>query len=230
MDLPVGPPVPPREVVHPPQTPLPGRSVSLEPLRPDHAPALWTHLGGDANSWRWTYMLTAGFPTRESCDEDIAAWSVSRDPQFYAVMVAGEALGLMSYLSIVPAHRRIEIGCIILGASLQRSRAATEAFYLLLRHAFEDLGYLRVEWKANALNGPSLAAARRLGFVFEGVLRKHMVVKGRERDTAYLSVTDAEWPGVRGGFEAWLDDGNFDEGGKQRRGLAECREDFQGRS
>lgn len=228
MDLPVGPVVPPKEAVDPPHTALRGRSVSLVPLTPDHAPALWTHLGGDANLWRWTYMLGAGFPTLASCEEAVAAWSASQDPQFYAVVVAGEALGIMSYLSIVPAHRRIEVGSVILGGALQRSRAATEAFYLLLRHAFEDLGYLRVEWKANALNGPSLAAARRLGFAPEGVLRRHMVVKGRARDTAYFGVTDAEWPVVRGGFEAWLDDGNFDEDGRQRRGLVECREAFKG--
>ncbi|KND89232.1 Uncharacterized protein TOPH_06132 [Tolypocladium ophioglossoides CBS 100239] len=227
MDLPVGPPVPPKEAVSPSRTPLPGRSVSLVPLTPDHAPALWRHLGGDANRWRWTYMLGAGFPTYPSCEEAIATWSASRDPLFYAVVVSGEALGLMSYMSVVPAHRRIEIGSVILGERLQRSRAATEAFYLLLRRAFEDLGYLRVEWKANALNEPSLAAARRLGFAFEGVFRKHMVVKGRQRDTAYFSITDAEWPAVKGGLEAWLADGNFDEHGKQKRGLRECREAFK---
>ncbi|KAG8406791.1 hypothetical protein J3458_021120 [Metarhizium acridum] len=177
-------------------------------------------------------MLTGGFPTLADCQREIDEWSrdTSSDRLYYTVLSGpassprSEPVGIMCYLAVVPPHRRLEIGGVILGAALQRTRQATEAFYLLIRHAFEDLGYLRVEWKANKLNEASLRAAERLGFTFEGVFRKHMVIKGRERDTAWFSITDGEWARVKKGFEAWLDDGNFDHDGRQRRGLRECRE------
>ncbi|ODA76452.1 hypothetical protein RJ55_07721 [Drechmeria coniospora] len=235
LDGPLGPPVPPGEAVYPPHARVDGKFVSLVPLSTLHAPALYEHLGGEDNMWRWTYMLSAGWPDRQACDGSVATWSVSRDPQFYAVVktangpaaadeeTTGEAVGIMSFLSVVPSHRRIEIGSVILGDAIRASKAGTEAYALMVGTAFA-LGYLRVEWKANALNERSLRAAKRLGFAFEGVFRKHMVVKGRERDTAYFSITDAEWPRARRGFEAWLDEDNFDGEGRQRRRLEECRE------
>ncbi|KAJ6438135.1 GNAT family acetyltransferase [Purpureocillium lavendulum] len=243
--LPVGPPAPARDpaVAFPPHEPLVGRTVSLVPLAAGaHAASLYAHLGGEANVWRWTYMMSGGWRDEGECARDVAAWSAGSDPQFYAVVKRsgggdnigddgqgqgqgqgqGEAVGMMSFLSVVPAHRRIEIGSVILGDAAKGSRVGTEAYALLIARAF-DLGYLRVEWKANAFNAKSAHAARRLGFTFEGIFRKHMVVKGRERDTAYFSITDAEWPAIKQGFDAWLADDNFDEQGVQKRRLEECR-------
>ena len=132
-----------------------------------------------------------------------------------------QAAGVASYLRITPDHGVIEIGHIWFGASLRRTSAATEAIYLLAAHAFDDLGYRRLEWKCDALNRASRRAAERFGFQFEGVFRQHMVVKGRNRDTAWFAITDEEWPAVRAGFRAWLSPSNRDDAGLQRRGLAE---------
>ena len=116
------------------------------------------------------------------------------------------------------------MGNILYSPVLQRSRAATETMYLLAKHVFEDLGYRRYEWKCHNLNAPSKRAAERLGFTFEGVFRQHMITKGRNRDTAWFSILDGEWPVVKKGFESWLDEKNFDENGLQRRRLQECRQ------
>jgi RimJ/RimL family protein N-acetyltransferase len=176
-------------------------------------------------------MMSEGYTTLSSFQEAIDAWSKSTESIYYAVLSgpdpstsSTEAIGIVGYLAIAPPMRRLEVGHVILGGQLTRSRQATEAFYLLLRHAFDELGYTRVEWKANNLNEPSKRAAERLGFLFEGVFRKHMIIKGRFRDTAWFGMTEDEWPAVKRGFEAWLDDANFDEDGRQRRGLRECRE------
>ncbi|RFU76583.1 acyl- n-acyltransferase [Trichoderma arundinaceum] len=231
MDASLGPLVVTTEpALLPPRTPLHGRFTSVVPLRPEHWPAIYKHLGGEENAWRWKYMMIEGLPNEEVCETTIKAWSASEDPIYYAVLSgpasdpASEPAGILSYLAIVPNHRRIEIGSVILGDALKRSKEATEAFFLFMKHSFMDLGYLRVEWKANHLNAPSLAAAGRLGFTYEGVFRKHMIVKGRQRDTAWFSIIDAEWPAVQKGFEVWLQDSNFDENGKQKKGLKECRE------
>lgn len=138
-------------------------------------------------------------------------------------------MGIITYLNIVPEYRSIEIGHVLFSPLLQRTTAATESIYLLMKHAFEDLHYLRVEWKANDLNEPSKRAALRLGFVFEGVFRKHMVVKGRRRDSAWYSVTDDEWflkgkGSVKDALVKWLDASNFDGEGRQRRKLESFRE------
>jgi len=130
---------------------------------------------------------------------------------------------MASYLRITPAHGVIEVGYIWYSPALQRTRMATEAMYVMARHAFEDLGYRRYEWKCNALNEPSRRAALRLGFAYEGVFRQHMVVKDRNRDTAWYSMLDSEWPAAKAAFEAWLQPGNFDAEGRQLRGLAELR-------
>jgi len=140
----------------------------------------------------------------------MATWleglSGSSDPRFFAVTLAdGEPIGVVSYLNAVAADRRIEIGHIWYVPAAQRTRANTEVTYLLLSHAFEDLGYRRVEWKCDALNARSRAAAERLGFTFEGIFRRHMIVKGRNRDTAWFSMLDTEWPRVRAAMEDWFD-------------------------
>lgn len=131
----------------------------------------------------------------------------------------------MSYLAIVPEHGSIEIGNIMFGPALQRTTAATEAIFLVAGHAFDDLGYRRLEWKCNALNGPSRRAAERFGFVYEGTFARHRVVKGRNRDTAWFAITDERWPGVRRAFQAWLAPENFDADGRQRRALEAVRAD-----
>ncbi|ATY62387.1 Acyl-N-acyltransferase [Cordyceps militaris] len=208
---------------------LPGHFTGLRKLDPSHAASHFQHLGGEANRWRWTYMLTSGFPSLHDCAQSVAQWAAKQDPLFYSVYdgplsdPASAPAGMMAFMAAVPAHRRVEIGSVILGGTLVRSRQATEAFYLFIRHAIEDLGYQRVEWKANHLNAPSRAAAARLGFTFEGIFRKHMVIKGRRRDTSWFSITDDEWPAVKAGFVAWLDEANFDENGRQKRTLQQCR-------
>ena len=196
----------------------------LEPVEPDRhavslftsseqAPELWTHLayGPFANQAVFTKWL-----------EDRAA---TEDPLFYAIVdrAAGGARGMASFLRMEPVHGVIEIGHIWFAPALQRTRQATEAIYLLARHAFDDLGYRRLEWKCDSLNEPSRRAAERFGFVYEGMFRQHMVVKGRNRDTAWYSILDGEWPAVRAAFEAWLAPENFDSEGRQLHSLSEIR-------
>src|SRR4029077_15892498 len=146
------------------------------------------------------------------------------DPLTFAIidLASGTARALASFMSMDPANGVIEIGHIWLSPGLQRTRQATEAIYLMSRHAFE-LGNRRLEWKCDSLNQPSRRAAERFGFVFEGVFRQHMVIKDRNRDTAWFSIVDSEGPAVRAAFEAWLAPDNFDEEGRQRRSLAEYR-------
>ncbi len=147
------------------------------------------------------------------------------DPLFFSIFGEGgsgeraTAAGLASYLRIAPAAGTIEVGHIHLAPALQRTRAATEAMFLMMRQAF-DLGYRRYEWKCDALNAVSRRAAERLGFTYEGTFRHHLVYKGRNRDTAWYAIVDADWPPVRAAYEAWLDPANFDRDGRQRRPLA----------
>jgi RimJ/RimL family protein N-acetyltransferase len=155
-------------------------------------------------------------------------WAQSSDDPLYFAIVCppgNDPLGLASYLRITPDDRVIEIGGIWYGRQLQRTTAATEAIYLLARHAFDDLAYRRLEWKCDALNAASRRAAARYGFQFEGVFRKHMVVKGHNRDTAWYAITDDEWPAIRAGFQAWLAPANFEGQGRQRRRLRELIEE-----
>src|SRR5207237_6005705 len=154
------------------------------------------------------------------------------DPLTFTIIdrAAGAARGLASFMRIVPEHGVIEIGHIWLSPQLQRTRQATEAIYLMSRYAFDDLGNRRLEWKCNAENTASRRAAERFGFTFEGVFRQHMVIKGRNRDSAWYAITDAEWPARRAAFEAWLAPANFDPSGVQRRSLAEVRGEEKWRS
>src|ERR1700733_11500370 len=151
-------------------------------------------------------MSEGPFATRADVDAAFDKNARSTDPLFFAIVdnATGVPVGQASYLRIEPRHRVIEVGNIMFTPSLQRSCGATEAMYLMARHAFEDLGYRRYEWKCNALNEPSRRAALRLGFVFEGVFRQHMIIKGRNRDTAWFSMLDSEWPRRRASFEQWL--------------------------
>jgi len=136
---------------------------------------------------------------------------------------------MIAYLSIVPSNQSIEIGFVLFSSLLQRTTAATQTYYLLLQNAFEELNYSRIEWKANNFNEPSKRAASRLGFVHEGVFRKHMVVKGKRRDTWWSSIVDEEWEAVKGGLVGWLSEENFDDEGRQRRKLEEVREQVRGK-
>ena len=147
------------------------------------------------------------------------------NPLFFAILDrhSGRALGLASYMRIVPEHGVIEVGNLTFSPALQRTPVSTEAMALMAARVFEELGYRRYEWKCNALNAASRRTAERLGFTFEGVFRQMMVVKGRNRDTAWYAITDADWPAIRAGFAAWLSPDNFDESGQQRRSLRACR-------
>jgi RimJ/RimL family protein N-acetyltransferase len=218
-DLPRGAPVHWKPAPRPAPTQLRGSYALLRPIeaRTDaeslyavsHPPV------GDAAIW--TYLPDGPY---ESSDDLRGALERARDAQDQVTFVlsrqAGRPLGLASYMRIVPEHGVIEIGGIWFGPPLQRTTAATEVIYLLARHAFDDLGYRRLEWKCDALNAASRQAAERYGFRFEGVFRQHMVIKGRNRDTAWYAITDGEWPAIRAGFEGWLAPGNFTAEGRQR--------------
>ena len=201
---------------------LDGRRVRIVPLVPEHAEDLWE---GSRDAALWDYLFDGPFEDRASFDASILKKSKGNDPLFFAILEggSGRALGYASYMRIEPAHQCIEVGSILYTPALQRTVGATEAMFLMARHVFEDLGYRRYEWKCNALNEPSRRAALRLGFTFEGIFRQHMIVKGRNRDTAWYSMLDSEWPARKAAFEQWLDAGNFDENGRQKKALP----DFQ---
>lgn len=201
---------------------LEGARVRLEPLDADrHAADLFA--AGGADDSVWTYLAYGPFADEAEMHAHLAAQAASSDPLFFAVVVDGRAAGVVSFLRMEPEHGVIEIGHIWFGAALQRTPAATEAIFLLAREAFDGLGNRRLEWKCDAANARSRRAAERFGFTFEGVFRQHMIVKGRNRDTAWYALLDSEWPAARRAFEAWLDPANFDAGGQQRASLADLR-------
>jgi RimJ/RimL family protein N-acetyltransferase len=221
--LPIGPPVDSSAAQRPQRVPLRGRLVTLEPLDPAvHADTLYDGSHGEGKEQLWLYLFDGPYPDRASFDERMKKAAASEDPFFYAVVDqdSGRAVGYAAYLRIEPAHRVIEVGSILYTPALQRTAGATEAMYLMARHVFEDLGYRRYEWKCNALNEPSRRAALRLGFTFEGIFRQHMIIKGRNRDTAWYSMLDSEWPARKQAFERWLDPANFDDAGRQKTSLA----------
>jgi RimJ/RimL family protein N-acetyltransferase len=202
---------------------LVGRTVSIVPLDPsDHADALFAGAGGEQNEALWQYLFEGPFLTRAAFDSHLSPKASSEDPLFFAILDkrSGDAVGYAAYMRIEPAHRVIEVGSILFTPRLQRTIGATEAMYLMARHVFEDLGYRRYEWKCNALNAPSRRAALRLGFTYEGIFRQHMIIKGRNRDTAWFSMLDSEWPKRKAAFERWLDASNFDGNGRQRVSLS----------
>jgi RimJ/RimL family protein N-acetyltransferase len=198
-----------------------GERVRLRPIDPDADAEPLFEAGRDPAIW--TYLPYGPYADAEDLRTALREEAASEDPIFYVVEVAGTPLGIVSYLRITPQHGVIEIGHIWFGTPLQRTAAATEAIYLLARHVFDDLGWRRLEWKTNALNAASRRAAERFGFTFEGIFRKHQLVKGENRDTAWYSIVDDEWPSIRAGFEAWLAPENFDQNGEQRRTLEQCR-------
>ncbi len=196
-----------------------GVRVRLEPLSAAHADALFTAQANDHALW--DYMPIGPFAEARAWRDWVEANADSEDPRFYAVVGEQGPAGVVSYLRIEPAHGCIEIGHIWFGPALQRTAAATEAIYLLARHAFDTLANRRLEWKCDSRNARSRAAAERFGFTFEGVFRQHLIVKGHNRDTAWYSMLDSEWPARRAAFETWLAPENFDAQGGQRRSLRE---------
>lgn len=214
-------------VARPTRCVLAGATVRLQPVDPERdAPALFRASHDTRDPSLWDYLPVGPFPTQAGFTAWLVSAARSADPLFLAVVdqQSGDPAGMVSFMRMAPEHGVIEIGFIWFGPSLQRSRQATEAIYLLARHAFDDLGYRRLEWKCNARNERSRRAALRFGFTYEGIFRQHMVVKGQSRDTAWFSIIDREWPPIRDAFESWLQPANFDSAGRQRRSLAAIRE------
>ncbi|HVK29737.1 MAG TPA: GNAT family protein [Nocardioides sp.] len=205
---------------------LTGRYVELRPLSSAQYADLHAATCGPDDGDLWTYRPIPRPATLAELWMHLAGHLESSEMVTFALVPlegerVGRATGLASYMRIEPAHGQVEVAGVLFGKALQRTRAATEAIHLLMRHAFDELGYRRFEWKCDSLNEPSRRAARRLGFVEEGRFRNHMVTQGRNRDTDWFSVTDAEWPAVRSAHERWLDPANFDERGRQRSRLGE---------
>jgi RimJ/RimL family protein N-acetyltransferase len=210
----------------PDASPIVGPRVVLERLDAvRHGGALYEAAhGGGADPRLWDYLPYGPFSDdREGFARHLESQAVATDPYFYAVVDAERAVGVVSFLRVEPAHGVIEIGHVWFGGPLQRTPQATEAIFLLARQAFEVLGYRRLEWKCDDANARSKAAARRFGFTAEGVFRQHMVIKGRNRDSAWFSILDGEWPAVGAAFRGWLAPENFDAEGRQRASLASLR-------
>jgi RimJ/RimL family protein N-acetyltransferase len=221
---PVGFPVEPSGARPPPLSPMAGRYCTVGRLDPvAHAAGLWEAYAEDRDHRIWTYLSYGPFPDYTA----FRAWldgCSSNDPLFHVILdAAGHAVGLASYLRIQPQVGVIEVGHLCFSPRLQRTTAATEAMYLMMRRAFRELGYRRYEWKCDALNAASRRAALRLGFTFEGTFRQATIYKGRNRDTAWFSILDAEWPSLARAFEGWLDPANVDSFGQQRLPLSAFR-------
>jgi len=220
-DRPVGAPVtgwqaPPR----PGPDRIEGRHALLERLSDAHAAALFDAFQG--HDWVWDYMPVGPFASFAAFRAWLTSAASGDDPLFYAIRdrAGGAPTGVASFLRIDPGAGSIEVGFIAMSPALQRTRAATESIYLMMQWAF-DAGYRRFEWKCDALNAPSRRAARRFGFVFEGVFRQATIVKGRNRDTAWFSVIDRDWPALRSSYATWLDPANFDTHGQQQHRLSD---------
>jgi len=224
-DPPLGEPVDWVPARAPEREPLRGGSVLVRPVDPrGDAEALFAASHGPAGDPAiWTYLPYGPYGCAADLREVYDAAQGAADPILFAIcpLPAERPLGVAAYLNINPASGTIEIGHVWFAAALQRTTPASEAIFLLARHAFDDLGYRRLEWKCNSLNAASRRAAERFGFTFEGIFRKHMVTKGRSRDSAWYSITDDEWPAVRSGFQAWLAPGNRAPEGSQRRTLGD---------
>ena len=201
-----------------------GRFCRIEPLDVErHLDDLHQAYAEDPGGKLWTYMFTGPFPSKD----DLRAWMESaaktEDPLFHALieLPSGKAVGVAAYMRIKPDHGVIEVGSITYSHRLQRTPAATEAMYLMMKRAFNELGYRRYEWKCDSLNTASCRAAERLGFSFDGIFEQAIIYKSRSRDTAWYSMIDRDWPGIEKAFLKWLDVDNFDQNLQQRRRLQE---------
>ncbi|RXF70774.1 GNAT family N-acetyltransferase [Hansschlegelia zhihuaiae] len=206
---------------------LEGRHVRLGPLDPARDAAdLYPATHGSEKARLFAYLFDGPFESEAAMRDALALAAEGPNATVtFAIRdgASGRTVGRATYMRVEPAHRSLEVGSILFAPALARTPAATESMYLMARHAFEDLGYRRYEWKCDALNAPSRAAAERLGFRFEGVFRKHMIIKGRSRDTAWFAMTEDDWPAVKDAFEAWLAPANFDGDGRQIRRLVDLR-------
>jgi RimJ/RimL family protein N-acetyltransferase len=224
VERPVGAIVDPLPVGNvPDMRPLHGRWIRLDHVSAvKHAADLFASFDGkDPEGHIWTYMGYGPFASQEEFTEWVKAREAARDPWFYAFVRrdTGKAVGMGSFMRNDAANGVIEIGHIWMSPELQQTREATEAIYLMMRHCFDDLGVRRLEWKCDSLNAPSRKAADRFGFTFEGIFRQHYIIKGRNRDTAWLAMLDTEWPKIKKAFEAWLKEENFDANGQQKAKL-----------
>jgi RimJ/RimL family protein N-acetyltransferase len=219
----VGPPVSAAARLMPDGGPLEGRYVDLEHVEIErHGADLWgSFQTGDPEGRIWTYMGYGPFTDRPAFLVWLRERQASSDPLFYAVVPhrTKKAGGMASFMRMTPEHGVVEIGHVWFSPGLQDTREATEALYLMMHHALATLKCRRLEWKCDALNQPSRAAAARLGFTFEGVFRQHMIVKGRNRDTAWYAIVDRNWPTIDAAFRRWLAADNFDSAGRQRQAL-----------
>jgi RimJ/RimL family protein N-acetyltransferase len=224
---PIGEPVPGWSArPPPPRTAMTGRFCTVRPIDPEHdAPQLFAAFAEDRDGRMWTYLPREAYRSLADLRASADAGSLTEDPLVHTIVdhATGEAVGTANYMRIEPASGVIEIGSITYSPRLQRRPSGTEAMYLMMRRVFDELGYRRYEWKCNSLNEPSRNAATRLGFRYEGLFRQAQVVKGRNRDTAWFSIIDSEWPVLREAFERWLDPANFAADGTQRRSLASFR-------
>ena len=204
---------------------LQGRTVRLEPLTEQHVDDLAAAFLGHPELW--TYSPYGPYADRDGIATYVDTLRTATTHVPFVVVADGRAAGVECLMRIDEVQGVVEVGAIVLGPSLQRSTASTEAAHLLARHVFDDLGYRRYEWKCDSLNAPSRAAAARLGFTYEGRFRQALVYKERNRDTDWFSITDAEWPVVRAGLEAWLDPTNHGPDGQRAR-LEDLRRQAEG--
>ncbi len=217
------------ERARPLRTPMEGRYCRLEAVDvARHADGLFTAYMKAPDGRDWTYLFVERPADPGAFRAYLEKAAASNDPLHYTIVdTAGGkavAVGTAALMRIEPVHGVIEVGSITYSPQLKQTPAGTEAMYLMMRRAFDELGYRRYEWKCDSFNAPSRAAAKRYGFQFEGIFRQAVVYKGRSRDTAWFSITDREWPRVKAAFEGWLDPQNFDAGGRQKRSLAQIRE------
>ncbi len=201
-----------------------GQWCHLQPLTTQHADDLFAACTAPGAADRFRYLFESPPPDRPTFDAWLARAGGSSDPLFFGVVDAatGRCEGRQALMRTDAAHGVTEIGHILWGPAISRTRVATEALYLTARYVFEDLGYRRLEWKCNSDNAPSRRAAERFGFTFEGIFRQHMVIKGANRDTAWFAILDNDWPALRASYDRWLDPDNFDPSGVQRRRLTDC--------
>ena len=224
--LPVGIGLADAHAKRPARVSLEGRFARLEPLNPSiHARDLYDATHGSDREAIWAYIGDGPYADFDSFHVALEGKAKSEDPLFFAIIdkATGKATGYSTLMRIDVPNRVIEVGNIVYGSAMQKTPLATEVQYLLMRHAFDDLGFRRYEWKCNALNAPSRKAAERYGFVYEGLFRQHMIIKGRNRDTTWYAIVDADWPRIKSGFERWLSPDNFTPDGRQKKSLAALR-------
>lgn len=222
---PIGAPLPDWQPVdRPPRTPMEGRFCRIEPIDVDrHGVELHENVMLDADGANWTYLPYGPFPVLE----DYLAWvreaCLGDDPMFHTIIDLNteKAVGIASLMRIEPSVGVIEVGHIHYSPALQRTPLSTEAMYLFMSRVFDELGYRRFEWKCDSLNGPSNRAAKRYGFNFEGIFRQATIYKQRNRDTAWYSMLDSEWPNAKQAYENWLSADNFDADGNQKKSLSD---------